>query len=369
MDPYLVLSGTEIILASLCLLASLLPLVPVPHGSVRSFDFTRLPVISLSVAVLVMGLVGSILSEHSPSTLLLISFCMAGLAMLIQVGHILPFTPLWRKQTARFHGNPKQADTLSLLVCNVKQGNRDFDRVAKLIADKTPDIAIFMETDEDWASALMPHLSDFAHVIARPQSNTYGMLLASRRPLEEGQVRFLLNDQVPSITCKIRTPSGRFIRLVALHPEPPIPIRDTMGRDAEILMVGKIAREETLPMIVTGDLNDVAWSCTTRRFLRLSRLLDPRQGRGLFNTFDARRWYLRWPLDHVFHSRDFELVDMERQPFVGSDHFPMFYRFALVESDRNSLPEEADHDDLNEANKLIKAEKGRNRTPVGADWE
>ena len=31
-----------------------------------------------------------------------------------------------------------------------------------------------------------------------------------------------------------------------------------MGRDAEILVVAEEARDESLPMIVTGDLNDVA---------------------------------------------------------------------------------------------------------------
>ena len=73
-----------------------------------------------------------------------------------------------------------------------------------------------------------------------------------------------------------------------------------------------------------GDLNDVAWSPTSRLFLRLSGLLDARKGRGLYNTWNANHFLMRFPLDHIFHSHHFTLVDLERMPHIGSDHFPVY---------------------------------------------
>ena len=99
-------------------------------------------------------------------------------------------------------------------------------------------------------------------------------------------------------------------------------IRSTK-RDAELLLVGREVRHQQGPVIVAGDLNDVAWSHTTRLFSRISGLLDPRIGRGLFSTFHAHCFFLRWPLDHVFVSHHFALNGITRLPNCGSDHFPI----------------------------------------------
>ncbi len=91
-----------------------------------------------------------------------------------------------------------------------------------------------------------------------------------------------------------------------------------------MLIVGDQIKDLDESCIVMGDLNDVAWSRTTRLFQRISGLLDPRVGRHYINTFHADYPLLRWSLDHVFHSTDFALVDMQRLAHIGSDHFPIY---------------------------------------------
>ena len=102
--------------------------------------------------------------------------------------------------------------------------------------------------------------------------------------------------------------------------------------------------------LVAGDLNDVAWSHTSRLFKRLGRMLDPRVGRGLFSTFHAGYRLIRWPLDHVYASDDFVLHDIKRLGPFGSDHFPILVSLSLAphETEFQSAPR-ADAKDIAEA--------------------
>ena len=154
----------------------------------------------------------------------------------------------------------------------------------------------------------------------------------------------------------MRLRSGEDVVLIGIHPEPPSPTEadSSLPRDAELVLVGHEIARATEPMIVAGDLNDVAWSRTSRLFCRLSGLVDPRIGRGFYNSFHADHPWLRWPLDHVFYSPDFLLRRLARLPAFGSDHFPI-----LIELDYHpraaaaQMVDEPDHEDHREARATV----------------
>ena len=352
-------------LAMICLVVTFIPLIPRPWGIVRVFDFPRVQIAYLSGASLLVLLT---LFSWTPSTLLFAA--MAAVSLLLQAWKIARFSPLWPKRSHSYTGEPADAPVFTLMASNVKQGNRDYSQLKDLVREIDPDIAVFMETDEDWITELKDITSDYEWSMERPYDNAYGMYLVSRHKLVDPEIKELLKERVPSFHMDVELGDGNTFRLITVHPEPPVPHAVTSGRDGEISLVGDIARDHGGAMIVAGDLNDVAWSRTTRRFLRISRLLDPREGRGQFNSFHAGHFWARWPLDHIFHTPHFKLVTIERLPNIGSDHFPMLFKLARTETDDPKRDtDEATSNDIAEADDRIeRAEKG-DKTPIGEDWE
>ena len=113
------------------------------------------------------------------------------------------------------------------------------------------------------------------------------------------------------------------------------------------------AKKCELPCIVFGDLNDVAWSHTTELFRKTSELLDPRRGRGFYSTFSAHHWFIRYPLDYIFCSKHFSLINMHRMPKNGSDHFATLTHLSLRKDlQKKQEPPKADKEEMAEAREL-----------------
>lgn len=314
---------TLLLSASLALAAgTALPLLKHDRWWVRTLDFPRLQMAAASALVLLV-----LAWRPADGWMFRGTLALALATMLAQLGYVIPYTRLWRKEVRDAAGGHP---TLTLLMANVLMTNRCVGPLVAFIREQRPDMVVLDEPDAWWEQALRDLERDFPYTLKDPRPNTYGMLLYSRLPFARAERRHMIEPEVPSFHVRVQV-GGCDVQLHFVHPKPPYPreARSTAGRDAELVMVGRLAAHEPGPTIVAGDLNDVAWSHTTRLFQRVSRTLDPRRGRGTFNTFHARWWFMRWPLDHLFHSEHFRLLRMKRGPYFGSDHFPIVVALEL----------------------------------------
>ncbi len=264
-----------------------------------------------------------------------------------QAWWIWPYTSLHKIEVKPADGSGGDR-RLRLLSANVLGPNRRADDFLALVRDNDPDIVLTLESNAWWQERLDALENDYPHTMKCALENLYGMHVYSRLPLGKTSIDYLLRDGVPSMHACITLRSGDEVRAHFLHPMPPSPTEaeTTSGRDAELVIVARSVAQDNVPTIVAGDLNDVAWSSTTRLFRKISGLLDPRVGRGMFNTFHADYPLMRWPLDHLFHSAHFRLGELRRLPPFGSDHFALLSELEYFSGDqaaqRAPRPDRAD---------------------------
>jgi len=310
----------------LIIVATILPLSRSHRWWVRICDFPR-----FQVAVIAMGLLVLLLLTGWPFGILdFILFTAVALSAMWQVSWVwryVPGAPLEVESRYIAVGAPER---IALLTTNVLQKSRDSGALLKIIGEADPDLVLAVETDEWWCSRLTEGLrARYRHSLLYPLSNGYGLAAFSRLELTDPSIRFLVDDAIPSLKTGIRLRSGAVIDLYGLHPQPPAPQQDSIERDVELVMVGKEIKRAKRPAIVLGDLNDVAWSPTTLSFKSAGGLLDPRCGRGFFNTYPAGLPGLRYPLDYIFHTPHFAVCDMRVLPRFQSDHLPLVASLCL----------------------------------------
>jgi endonuclease/exonuclease/phosphatase (EEP) superfamily protein YafD len=318
----------NIILISTVILAvfTVLPLWRHEAWWVRSLDFPRLQLFCMSFVLLLVEI--GLLDFSGLKVWLVFSVSLS--CLIYHAWWIAPYTRLWPPEVKSAQRDDRRR-SIRVMTANVLMTNRDAEALLEHVHANSPDVLVTLETDAWWQSRLDVLESDYVYTIKCPLDNLYGMHVYSRLPLIDSNIEYLVEPDIPSIHTALVMPAGDRIRMHCLHPAPPSPTenQESSERDAELIVVAKSVAETDQPVIVTGDLNDVAWSETTRLFRKISGLLDPRVGRGMFNTFHAGYWFIRWPLDHLFHSRHFLLSQMMRLPRFGSDHFAILTELVL----------------------------------------
>ncbi|MDF2232023.1 endonuclease/exonuclease/phosphatase family protein [Albimonas sp. CAU 1670] len=242
---------------------------------------------------------------------------------------------------------------LRVMVANVKRENRRAEPLLALVEARAPDVLLALETNAWWDERLSPLSSTMPHAVSEISADHFGMHLFSTRPLEGAEAVFPVAQDTPAILATVRLPSGEGVRFIGLHPRPPHPGQSATGRDGELMWAAMQARGSQAPAVLAGDFNAVPWERTVERAQRIGALLDPREVAGFLPTYDAKSWWMSWPLDQVLHQEGLRLAGMRVLEGFGSDHYPVEADLCLEPAGRPApvLRE----DDLAEAERSMEA--------------
>ncbi len=226
-------------------------------------------------------------------------------------------------------GEASRGEPLRFLLANVHTGNRDYPRLLELVNKRQPDVFVLLETDNAWVQALAPLRQDYPHSVERPRGDNFGIVVFSRRPLEDVQVMQLGESMVPTIVAKLRQDTDRQLTLIATHPLPPTTAEYANTRNQHLAALAELANETAGPLIVLGDLNTTSWSPHFADLIAETGLRDTRRGFGVHGTWPLPYSVLSIPLDHVLVSEDVAVLQRQVGPEIGSDHRPVTLDVAI----------------------------------------
>lgn len=325
--------------AAVLLAATLLPFVETKWWLIRLLDFPRLLFGVGLFATLVLLLP---FARQSPRTT-----AVAGGAILVALATnaavLWPYRP---NSGADTPACPAER-TLTVMIANVQLGNRDAAPLLQTVAERKPDLFLAMEIDDWWKDALRPVETDMPFTAGKITGSYYGIRFFSRLPLVDPAIHAFADRDTPSVVTGVMLRNGETVSFVGMHPKPPLPGQSSLGRDAELYAAGQMLRDRPGPALLAGDLNAVPWEQAVTRMRRIAGLEDPRRGYGYVASWNAKRWWARWPLDNIFARGGFAVLSLERLGAFGSDHFP--YMVRLCRQAHATMPAAAPESDDDKA--------------------
>ena len=299
---------------------SILPLFKNQHWVFRLGDFLKVHLMYLAIILIAVGIIYQDSINLNIQLLLFTLF-------FYHAKTILRYTKLHRLPLK--NKSEDSSFNITILSANIYQYNKDFKKFQNVINANNPDIFITLESNFDWelANRVLENSYPFTHKVTL--ENTYGMHLYSKFPLRDIKEHYFVADDIPSLEVHIHLKEGYHFVIFVVHPPPPSPTEEVNSkeRDGELLSVAKRLNEIKKPTIVIGDLNNVGWAKSTTLFMKKGNLIDPRKGRGLISTFHAKYWFMRIPIDHIFHTAEVFVQNIKKLEAFGSDHFPIWAEF------------------------------------------
>lgn len=280
------------------------------------------------------------------------------LALAAVAGHLLVVAPALQRAPV-----PAGADTaprLRVVVANAYVANPEPERLGRLLRGLRADVVVLPElTPATLAGLRRAGLTrDLPHVALERAGRQETVGLLSRLPLRDREVRRTGTRAVVRATVEV---GGVAVRVVPVHPLPPIGGWEPLWRDALVDLASDLARDVAvgpvrdrvpapgsdpsgdpapgraagtdLPLVLAGDLNADRDAAAFRRLLDAG-LVDAADalGQGLTRTYPAGAPLVH--LDHVLvrDGRRARLVPLRHAlvPLPGSDHLGVVVDVAVL---------------------------------------
>lgn len=244
--------------------------------------------------------------------------------------------------TASAAANPSNGPAYRLLQSNVRFDNRSATEFLQLVARTKPDVMTLQEISASWQNRLSSIKHLYPYQLICPANDRIGpSAIISRRPFVAGSAGQCLKDS--NVAIQAIEFGGQPVTIASLHLHWPWPEQQPQEL-AEILPALGRLKATTGGALLAGDLNAATWSHTANAIAKATATTPLHYSGGSWAPLELpSSWtpYIGLPIDNVFSNTGIEVLSMERQPSIGSDHLPMLIEFKLPTPKTAPEPENA----------------------------
>ena len=272
---------------------------------------------SFRVQAFVVCCAGLLLAAYTRQTVAGVAFLVIALLHASQLHSLfLPVRPVESNTTIR------------VMSSNLLASNRNHKALLSQINEVNPDVIVFQEYTNRWHQTLASNLAVFPNRKVQIIDSPFGIAVYSKHPFIDANVSYYSGASFPAIDVTVDL-QPEPVRVLAVHPVPPMSAATFASRNQYLEAVGKDVRSANGPVIVAGDFNAVPWSWQLKDLLQQANLQNARDGFGLKPTWPGNFVPLWVPIDHILHSEHLSVVKFDVGESLGSDHKPVWAELAF----------------------------------------
>jgi endonuclease/exonuclease/phosphatase (EEP) superfamily protein YafD len=285
----------------------------VDHADVRLGQPHPLPIVqSLTPYLLVAALPIAALANWRRS------WTLAIVSGLVGVGTLVLLVPV---TMATSSGSPGDPASITVIDSNVLVGNPSQAEAAEVILAADADLIVLSEFEPLMREMLSSQGADerYPYRELHDIRGTEGMGVYSKFPLSD--IAFDPVGTRPAIQATVSPDGLPPMRLIAVHPLPPIALPWRLNWASDVAKIGELGRTSELPTMVIGDFNASYFHPDFRRVLKHYTDVHQALGKGLSTSWPADEFmppFVR--LDHALVRNGLVPIGVRDIWIPGSDH-------------------------------------------------
>jgi endonuclease/exonuclease/phosphatase (EEP) superfamily protein YafD len=227
-----------------------------------------------------------------------------------------------------------KTQNLTIVQFNRYIDNLQDNKVIKWLSSKKKefDIILIQEINPSFVQELKSLEQIYPYQYVTPQRGNFGQVLLSKKEIVSAPPKTSSDKPSFYITAKIRLSETKSLTFYGIHIMPPKTPKMAINRNSQLNIIGEsILSDPSKTKIAAGDFNVTPYSYFFSRFKKKAGLKNTMIGFGPQNSWPSISPIdiLRIPIDHVFVSKNMQVLERRVGPNLGSDHFPVIVKLSL----------------------------------------